>query len=153
MTESTPLSEGRLLSLLREGLDKTDPVPADVTDFARTALSWRTIDAELAEIAYDSSEETPPVGVRSAVTARMLSFEVGHWTIDIEYNAATGRLIGQVEPAREVIVELHLAGGPAVSIADELGRFDFDGVLPGPVSLVFRTAGDLEVVKTEWTVL
>ena len=83
----------------------------------------------------------------------MLSFEAGHWTIDIEYNAATGRLIGQVEPAREVIVELHLAGGPVISVADELGRFDFDGVLPGPVSLVFRTPGDLEVVKTEWTVL
>ena len=151
MTESR--SEDRLLSLLREGLDKTDPVPADVTEFARAALSWKTIDAELAEIAFDSSEETTPIGVRSAATARMLSFEVGHWTIDIEYNAATGRLIGQVEPAREVVVELHLAGGPAVSIADELGRFDFDGVLPGPVSLVFRTAGDLEVVKTEWTVL
>ena len=153
MSESTPRSEDRLISLLRKGLDEADPVPMDVTDFAKAALSWRTIDAELAEIAYDSSEETTPAGVRSAATARMLSFEAGHWTIDIEFNAATGRLIGQVEPAREVIVELHLAGGPVISLADELGRFDFDGVLPGPVSLVFRTPGDLEVVKTEWTVL
>jgi hypothetical protein len=83
----------------------------------------------------------------------MLSFEAGSWMIDIEYNAATGRLMGQIDPARQVTVALHLSGDAIVTDTDDLGRFHFDGVLPGPVSLVFRTPGDLEVVKTEWTVL
>ncbi len=151
MSESTDRHDDRVTSLLRQGLAEADPVPTDVIDFARAALSWRTIDAELAQIAYDSNEE--PAGVRSTATARMLSFEAGSWMIDIEYSAATGRLMGQIDPARQVTVELHLAGGAVATDTDELGRFHFDGVLPGPVSLVFRTPGDLEVIKTEWTVL
>jgi hypothetical protein len=83
----------------------------------------------------------------------MLSFEAGNWSIDIEYSPVSERLIGQIEPARQVEVELHIAGGTIVTQTDELGRFDFDGVLPGPISLVFRTPGNLEVIKTEWTVL
>jgi hypothetical protein len=153
MSDATGHSEDRLMSLLQRGLTQSDPVPADVNEFARAAFSWRTIDAELAELAYDSNEETTPAGVRSTATARMLSFQAGEWTIDIEYNAVTGRLIGQVEPARRAIVELHVAGAIVTTQTDDLGRFDFDGVLPGPISLVFRTSGDLEVVKTEWTVL
>jgi hypothetical protein len=153
MSDATGHSEDRLMSLLRRGLEQADGVPTDVNEFAKAAFSWRNIDAELAELAYDSNDEKVPTGVRSTATARMLSFQAGDWSIDIEYNAATSRLIGQVEPARQVTVELHVAGAVITTETDDLGRFDFDGVLPGPVSLVFRTSGDLEVVKTEWTVL
>ena len=153
MSENHDKNEEMLLAKLRQGLDASDPVPGDVTDFAKAALGWRTIDAELAEIAYDSSTEETPAGVRSTATSRMLSFEVGAWAIEIEHNPATGRLIGQIEPAREATVEIHFAGGTQTTAADELGRFAFDDVLPGPVSLVIRTPGDLEVIKTEWTVL
>ena len=145
--------EDRLIALLQQGLAESDPVPTDVTEFAKAAFSWRTIDAELAQLSYDSSEEPTPVGVRSVSTARMLSFETGDWMIDIEYSEITSRLMGQIEPARKVAVELHLAGSVVVTDTDELGRFNFDGVLPGPIALVFRLPGDLEVVKTEWIVL
>jgi len=146
-------AESTLIAKLRQALNASDPVPSDVTDFAKAALGWRTIDAELAALSYDSSTEETPAGVRSAATARMLSFQAGSWTIEFEFNASTGRLIGQIDPARPVSVELHFAGGIVATETDDLGRFSFDGVLPGPVSLVARTAGDLEVVKTEWTVL
>lgn len=146
-------NEEVLLTMLGKALDVADPVPSDVTDFAKAALGWRTIDAELAAIAYDSSTEETPAGVRNTSTARMLSFEAGSWTLEIEYNAATGRFIGQIEPARGATVELHFAGGITTTGTDDLGRFTFDDVLPGPISLVCRTPGDLEVVKTEWTVL
>jgi hypothetical protein len=153
MSDATGHSEERLMSLLQRGLEQSDAVPDDVNAFAKAAFYWRNIDAELAQLAYDSNDEKAPAGVRSTATARMLSFQAGEWAIDIEYNSATSRLIGQVEPARQVTVELHVAGAVITTQTDELGRFDFDGVLPGPVSLVFRTSGDLEVVKTEWTVL
>ncbi len=58
MSESTSQHEERLLSLLRRGLDESDPAPADVTDFAKAALSWQTIDADLAQLTYDSIEES-----------------------------------------------------------------------------------------------
>lgn len=153
MSENTNPKDEQLLSQLRDALDQADPVPTDVTEFAKAAFSWRDIEAELAEVSYDSSTEDVSTGVRSTATARMLSFEAGRWSIDLEYNEATNRLIGQVEPGQRLTIELHFAGGAIGIYSDEHGRFDFDDVLPGPISLVIRTAGDLEVIKTEWTVL
>jgi hypothetical protein len=153
VSEVRDKKEEELLSRLRQGLEATDPAPADVTEFAQAAFGWRDIDAKLAEVAFDSSLEETPAGVRSTATARMLSFEAGTWTIEIEHNASTGRLIGQIDPIRETLVELHFAGGEMTTEVDDLGRFVFDGVRSGPASLVLRTSGDLEVVKTEWTVL
>ncbi len=39
-----------------------------------------------------------------------------------------------------------------VTDTDELGRFVFEGLLPGPIALVFRLS-DEETVKTEWVVI
>lgn len=145
-------NDEQLIAKLRTGLAAGDPAPSDVAEFAKAVFSWRLIDAELAELSFDSSvDET--AGVRSTMAARMVSFEVGRWSVDIEYNEVTERLLGQVEPAGRVTVELHYAGGATATHTDELGRFDFDDVLPGPVSLVIRTSGDIEVIKTEWIVL
>ena len=153
MSDEMNIEDQDLIAKLRETLAEADPVPSDVGDFAKTAFTWRDIDAELASIAFDSSTEDVPSGVRSTSLARMLSFEVGRWTIDIEYNESTQRLIGQLDPAQQVTVELHFAGGALGLMSDDLGRFEFDNVLRGPVSLVIRTPGNLEVIKTEWTVL
>lgn len=153
MSDEMNHGDTELISQLRAALTQTDPVPTDITEFAKAAFTWRDIDAELASVAFDSSTEDVPAGVRSTATARMLSFEAGRWTIDIEYNQATRRLIGQVDPGQRLTIELHFAGGAWGIYSDDLGRFEFDDVLPGPISLVIRTAGDLEVIKTEWTVL
>jgi hypothetical protein len=152
MSEPRQDRDDELLAMLRTGLEESDPVPEDVIEFAKTALGWRQIDAELAGISFDSEIEEPSA-TRSTATARMLTFTAGNWRIDIEYDEATQRLLGQVTPSRQVTVELHFAGGAVGLYSDPEGRFDFDGVLPGPVSLVIRTPGNLEVIKTEWTVL
>jgi hypothetical protein len=153
MSENVNPQDQELIDRLGAILNEVDPVPADVSEFAKAAFSWRNIDAELAAIEYDSSTETLPAGVRSTAIARMLSFEVGEWTIDVEYNEHTRRLIGQIGIEQQCTVELHFAGGAIEVQSDEFGRFDFDDVLPGPVSLVVRTPGNLHVIKTEWTVL
>ena len=153
MSDAMKPEDEMLISQLREALNQADPVPSDVSEFAKLAFTWGNIDAELAAIEYDSSTEDVPSGVRSTSTARMISFEAGEWTIDIEYNEPNRRLIGQLSPGQACRVELHYAGGTAETESDELGRFDFDDVPAGPVSLVIRTPGDLHVIKTEWTVL
>jgi hypothetical protein len=142
-----------LIAQLSAALGAIDPAPTDVSEFAKAAFAWRTIDAELAALGFDSSTEDVPSGVRSTATARMISFEAGEWTIDIEYDEHSRRLIGQVSPGTKCVIELHFAGGAIGLETDDLGRFDFDEVLPGPVSLVVRTPGNLHVIKTEWTVL
>lgn len=154
MSENRDYTEAQLIELLRQGLVSTDPVPADVTDFAMAALTWRTIDAELAAIAFDSASEEMPTGVRGSATERMLSYETEKLSIDIEYRSSTRRLIGQVAPAQLATVELHHSRGTSTTVTDELGRFSFEDVESGPVSIVCTSQGaDPDVIKTEWTVL
>ena len=152
MSDSTHPTDEELIARLKAGLEESDPVPGDITEFAKAALGWRNVDAELAEIAFDSTEEAVS-GVRSSATARMISFEAGRWTIDIEYDEAKTHLMGQVDPAAKTQIEIHFAGGTMATDSDELGRFDFHDIPRGPMSLTIRIPGDLEVIKTEWTVL
>ena len=139
-----------LIAHLRAGLAEADPRPRDVDEFARAAFSWRNLDAELAEIAYDSTESGLD-HVRSMAAARMITFETGRWSIDIEYNEDETRLTGQVAPTGDIQVELRSVGSTRFTKTDETGRFFFDDVLPGPGSIVIRS-GD-NVIATEWTVL
>jgi hypothetical protein len=57
MTESTQPHDETFVSLLRKGLHESDIPPADVTTFAKAVFSWRTIDADLARISYERSNE------------------------------------------------------------------------------------------------
>lgn len=144
--------DNEILDILRKGLWQSDPVPSTVSEFAAALFTWRDIEAELAELTFDSVDEETPAGVRSTSTARMLSFEIGKWTIDLEYNLARGGLMGSVSPVSPFFVELHSGGARFEVELDDIGRFEFDDVKPGPASLVFRSA-DGEVVKTSWIVL
>jgi hypothetical protein len=152
MTKPTEHDDDMIMSLLRQGLDQSDPVPPDVTDFATASFSWRTIDAELAQLSYDSTDETSATTVRSTATARVVGFETGAWMIDLEHDAATAELRGQIDPAGRVGVELHVVGAVLATETDDLGRFTFEGVEAGPVAIVIRVDGQ-EAVKTEWIVL
>lgn len=152
MTNPPDREEKRIMSLLRRGLDQSDPVPPDVTDFAKAALIWRTIDAELALLTYDSTDETTSISVRSTASARIVGFEAGEWMIDLEHDASTGELRGQIQPPARLDVELHVTGAVLATETDELGRFSFDGVEAGPVAIVIRVDGG-EMVKTEWILL
>ena len=152
MSELTNREEESLLSLLRRGLDASDQAPADVTDFAKAALSWRSIDAELAQLSYDSSEESATTGVRGLVAERILAFESEEWMIDLEFNPFDGHLMGQIEPAGEMTIELHVIGRVLITQSDDQGRFGFEGIYNGPVAIVTRIGGE-QVVKTEWIVL
>lgn len=144
--------DATLLGLLRDSLAESDPAPSDVVAFAKAAFTWRDIEAELAELEFDSATEDLPTGVRSSTTARMMSFQAGQWMIDIEYDETAGRLIGATSPPARYSVDLHTSGAKFTTESDDLGRFTADGVAPGPLGMVLRfTRG--QAVKTQWVVL
>ena len=149
---NTSREEQEVIGKLREGLRSSDPVPSDVTDFAKAAFEWRGIEAELAELDFDSIEEGLLEGVRSTATTRMLSFQVGQWMLDIEYDESDGRLMGHISPQSGYTVELHTSGALFSVESDELGRFEAQGVSPGPLSMVLHFA-DRSVIKTQWVIL
>lgn len=152
MSKHDETRESELIAALREGLAASDPVPSDVTEFAQAAYTWRDIDAELAEVEYDSAEEDLPAGVRSSTVVRMMSFQAGRWMIDIEYDETAGRLMGATSPPARYTIELHTAGARFSVESDDSGRFTADEIARGPLAMVLRFAGG-EVVKTQWVVL
>jgi hypothetical protein len=128
--------------------------PPEVLHAAREVFTWRTVDAELAALTWDSLVDAEPVGSRSATPVRTLTFDAGEALIEVEVSGGAGerRLIGHLDPPEAVALELRTADGPVVGSADELGRF----VLPlpperQPCSLRCRLAGG--TVQTPWTVM
>jgi len=117
--------QDELLAELRSLLRRTDPVPAEVTDFARAALGWRRLDAELAELLEDSALEPGSAALtRGAAGTRSLTFRSANLTIDIELE--DGLLLGQLAPAADgATVEVQTGEGAVVATvqSDELGRF------------------------------
>lgn len=151
-------SDDALLATLRDVAGRADPPPAQVVDAARAAFAWRTVDAELAELSYDSTADDKELaGLRGPGTAtgRLLSFASGDMTVEIEVSAAggTARLVGQLLPGQPARVEARYPGGTVTTEADELGRFAVEDLPAGPLSLRCHLAGGARPVSTEWFVV
>lgn len=134
---------------------RMDPVPQSVLDAARGSFTWRTIDAELAEIAFDSVVDGDLAGVRGRLSGpRLLTFEAADIAIELEVTQVGDRrrLVGQVVPSDAADVEVrHGEGSTAVDI-DDMGRFAVDEVPSGPVSVRVRRP-DQDPVDTDWVTL
>jgi hypothetical protein len=149
----------RLIEHLRGLARCADPVPERMLRAARSSYSWRTIDSELAELAYDSaSHERPLAGVRGLGTPRVLSFSAPacELTIEIEATSAAESLdiVGQLVPAKHALLEIRHGGGVELVKADDLGRFAAENLQAGPFSIrCIGEAADGPAVTTEWTTL
>ena len=144
--------DDELLDLLGRALRAAEPVPDHVQDGARAAWTWRTIDAELAELVFDSAAEL--TGVRSEDQARQVTFQAPGVEIEVMViDDAVRRIVGQLIPPAEHTVELHGADRVLETTTDHLGRFSFDEVLAGPVRLTVRGADGEPVIHTEWVLL
>lgn len=143
--------DDRLQQLLSEALRLVDPVPEHVVDAAKEAYTWRTIDAELAELVYDSANQEP-VGVRGEAAARQVTFRAPGVEIEIMVMSAdTRRLVGQLVPPQQATIQLRHGDSIREVGSDNLGRFSFADVPTGAVQVVVVTATANRVV-TEWTV-
>ncbi len=128
-----------------------DPVPEEAIVAARSAIAWRTIDAELADLTADSSVQPELAGVRSLAAPTLLAFEASDFTVEVEILAqqdGSRRLLGQLVPSGPGTVEVRHRGGTVTGVADDVGRFAASGVLAGPVSL--RCSAGSQVVETDW---
>jgi len=135
-----------LLAALHEAVADREAVPP--------AFAWHDIDAELAQLIYDSQQEAA-AGLRSeSASIRALSFASAHLSIEVEITG--GSLLGQLIPARPGTVEVQvLDGGTATVPVDEAGCFTVD---PKPES-TFRLrchtghTGTQTDVLTGWVTL
>jgi hypothetical protein len=163
MTPGTPdaerpfaeLSDDELLAELGGVLAKVAGPPPELVQAAKELFTWRTIDAELAELAHDSLVDAAAAGVRATGQPRILTFETAELTVEVEVDETPGarRLIGQLTPPGPARLELRSPAGPVLGEADALGRF----VLALPAerqrsSLRVESAGGA-VTETSWITL
>ncbi|MDX2344313.1 MAG: hypothetical protein QNL12_11600 [Acidimicrobiia bacterium] len=152
MTEE--LKDQQLLARLAAALDAHDPLPESVIDAAKASFTWRTIDAELASLVFDSAAEEL-AGVRSADASRQMTFRTPGVEIELVVVSETSRrLVGQLVPPQAAEVTLHHEQDESTAQSDSLGRFTFNDVPTGSVRLTCKLAGDGgAVVQTEWTII
>lgn len=157
-----PTNDDDLVEALARAVQVSEPVPAEAVAAAKASLTWRTIEAELAELAeltFDSvtdSEEL--VGVRGPGGPRALTFEREDVVVEVEVTEDGGRrtLVGHVTPSPVESMELHQSGGEPVRVdADSFGRFRVPGVATGPFRLLcrFRDGAAHQVMLTQWVTI
>jgi hypothetical protein len=142
-----------LLTALRDAFRSRATVPADFVEAGKGAFAWRNIDAELAELTYDSLRSTEDsLSTRAeAASIRALTFTSARLTLELEIVGDT--LLGQVVPAQTAAITVQQDDGGRQELdADEIGRFSVQPVPSGPFRLRCRTAEGTEAL-TGWITL
>lgn len=143
---------------LRRVVAQVEPIPAGLVEAAVGAFTWRTIDADLAELVFDSLVDHDEAAlVRGTGQGRMLSFRASSLTIDVEVTGtgASRRLVGQLVPPQRASVDIRHGDNAVTVEADELGRFSAGSLQAGPISLRCRphTESALPTVVTDWVAI
>ena len=142
--------DDQLLGALRQALMAREAVPSWFIETGRNAFAWHNIDAELAQLTYDSNEDRLQATVMRSETAsiRALTFTSDHLTLELEVNGNS--LLGQLFPARAGELEIHTrAGEISTTDVDEIGCFSVDPIPESPFRLRCRTADGTNVL-TGW---
>lgn len=144
----------QLLHDVAAAISAADTVPESVIEAAKASFTWRTVDAELAELVFDSAADEL-VGVRSAADAtRQMTFRAPGVEIEVAVlSEGSRRIIGQLVPPQQAEIELRYGTETKRVISDKLGRFTLHDVPVGPISLRCVFGDDASVVQTDWMLL
>jgi hypothetical protein len=158
-------NDEELLARLQALFAQLDPMDPMLLEHACRAFEWRTLDAELAELSYDSlADREVMAAVRNGgppgAAPRLLGFDTdvtgdsdSALSVEVEVTSERGNacLVGQLMPPVPATVRV-LSGvrpDPAATVAaDELGRFRVEPVPSGPVRLRLQVGA--RTVDTSW---
>jgi hypothetical protein len=141
-----------LLVALGEAMRARREVPEWFVETGKNAYAWHNIDAELAQLTYDSlGDRQRAAAVRSeAASIRALTFTSPRLSIELE--VGEGSLIGQVIPPRAGTLEVHTTAGVTSSPVDDIGSFAVTPIPTSPFRLRCRTEDGADVL-TGWITL
>ena len=143
-----------LLAALGEALRARQAVPGWFVETGKNAYAWHNIDAELAQLSYDSDSDADrdlAAAVRSETASiRALTFTSTRLSIELE--VAESSLLGQIIPPRAGTLEVHTTAGVISSPVDEIGCFMVDPIPSSPFRLRCRTEDGTDVL-TGWITL
>lgn len=142
----------QLLGALREAMRAREAVPSWFVEMGKNAYAWHNIDAELAQLTYDSQADTEQLAFVRSETAsiRSLTFTSAHLSLELEVGKDSLR--GQVIPPQAGTLETYTKAGLTTSPVDESGYFAVEPIPDSPFRLRFHTVGGTDVV-TGWITL
>jgi hypothetical protein len=152
MPDGWDWDDDQLLAALGEAMKARREVPEWFVQTGKNAYAWHDIDAELAQLTYDSSRDHDTVGaVRSeAASIRALTFTSARLSLELE--VGEGSLLGQIIPPRAGTVEAHTKTGVTTWPVDEIGCFAVEPIPASPFRLRFCSADGIDVL-TGWITL
>lgn len=126
---NTEATDGALDELMSRAVDARR-APTETADVLLGAFTWRTIDAELMQLSYDSAGDLETV--RDADAPQTLEFTAGETSLIVEV-AANGTVRGQVFADETAAAIVTLRGVESVQEVplDEFGGFEFTSVPRG----------------------
>ena len=142
----------QLMAALRESMRARRAVPDWFIEAGKSAYAWHNIDAELAQLTYDSSRDAERAAATRSENAsiRALTFASPHLRLELEVSGHS--LLGQVIPPQAGTLETHTRAGVTTSQVDEIGCFVVDPIPDSPFRLRCRMASGADVL-TGWITL
>jgi hypothetical protein len=143
-----------LLAALGDAMKARQEVPEWFVETGKNAYAWHNIDAELAQLTYDSSvdaDRSQVAAVRSeSASIRALTFTSARLSIELE--VASDSLLGQIVPPRAGTLEVHTTAGVTSWPVDEIGCFLLAPIPASPFRLRCRTEDGADIL-TGWITL
>ncbi|MGH3205674.1 MAG: hypothetical protein ACRDP5_27020 [Streptosporangiaceae bacterium] len=150
-----------LLAALGEAIRAREEVPEWFVETGKNAYACHNIDAELAQLTYDSDSDQDQdrdrdrdllAAVRSETASiRALTFTSPHLRMELE--VTEDALLGQVVPPRAGTLEVQTTAGTiATTPVDEIGCFAVEPIPASPFRLRCRAGDDTDVL-TGWITL
>ena len=156
MTDPDNLNDDELMAEVAAAVAEEAAVSERRRTAARAAFTWRTVDAELAELLHDSALDAGAAVRSGSDGPRTLSFRRAAVTVEVEVEGET--VLGEVidesggDAAAPATVTLQRPDADDRSVAaDAAGFFRFDGVEPGSVRFVVVRAG--WTLTTPWATI
>jgi hypothetical protein len=145
--------DDELLRELQQALRARRAVPPEFVEAAKNAFAWRNIDAELAQLTYDSIDGSGLIAATRSEAASIRALTFTHPRLIIELEVSADAVLGQIVPAQSGTIEVqtHAGADPEIS-TDEIGCFSIQPIPPGPFRLRCRVAADIDVL-TGWVTL
>ena len=144
--------DDELLGALSEALRARQAVPGWFVETGKNAYAWHNIDAELAQLTYDSLVDRERAAAVRSETASIRALTFTSTRLSIELEVAESLLLGQVIPPRAGTLEVHTTAGVTSSPVDEIGCFVVEPIPSSPFRLRCRTQDGADVL-TGWITL
>jgi hypothetical protein len=154
MSDAHVWNDDELMDRLGEALRAAEAVPPDFIAMGKATFAWRGIDAELAELTFDSArhEEDPMARTRAETASlRAMIFRAETLRITIDLGFTEDAVQGQLAPPRPGEAHVTEQAGPTFVVPiDDLGGFTVRPRPTSPFRLLLRTTGTALDVVTDW---